>query len=101
MRKIAKRIGLVDQPNARKLHHGAIPLVGGISIFSTLVVTFLIFMPMSNNLTIYLGCSAVLIIVGVLDDYYDVSFKVRLFVQAGISLAMMLLGKHSLHNLGF
>ncbi|TQP99496.1 undecaprenyl-phosphate alpha-N-acetylglucosaminyl 1-phosphate transferase, partial [Vibrio cholerae] len=25
MRKIAKRIGLVDKPNARKLHQGVIP----------------------------------------------------------------------------
>ncbi|MDF5410070.1 undecaprenyl-phosphate alpha-N-acetylglucosaminyl 1-phosphate transferase, partial [Vibrio parahaemolyticus] len=32
MRKVAKKIGLVDKPNARKLHQGAVPLVGGISI---------------------------------------------------------------------
>lgn len=31
LRKVAKKIGLVDKPNARKLHQGAVPLVGGIS----------------------------------------------------------------------
>ncbi|MBE4223445.1 undecaprenyl-phosphate alpha-N-acetylglucosaminyl 1-phosphate transferase, partial [Vibrio parahaemolyticus] len=32
MRKVAKSIGLVDKPNERKLHEGAVPLIGGISI---------------------------------------------------------------------
>ncbi|MDV7106437.1 undecaprenyl-phosphate alpha-N-acetylglucosaminyl 1-phosphate transferase, partial [Vibrio sp. TH_r3] len=32
LRKVAKTIGLVDKPNKRKLHNGAIPLVGGIAI---------------------------------------------------------------------
>ncbi len=29
MRKVAKKIGLVDKPNARKHHKGVVPLVGG------------------------------------------------------------------------
>ena len=33
MRPIAIRIGLVDKPNYRKRHQGAIPLIGGISLF--------------------------------------------------------------------
>ncbi|MGI2897184.1 UDP-N-acetylglucosamine--undecaprenyl-phosphate N-acetylglucosaminephosphotransferase, partial [Vibrio alginolyticus] len=45
MRKVAKRVGLVDKPNARKLHQGVVPLVGGISIFSTILVGFLLFLP--------------------------------------------------------
>ncbi len=41
MRKVAKKIGLVDKPNARKLHQGVVPLVGGISIYLSLLVGFL------------------------------------------------------------
>ena len=33
-RQVAIQIGLVDKPNFRKRHIGAIPLVGGISIFA-------------------------------------------------------------------
>ncbi|MDF5383966.1 UDP-N-acetylglucosamine--undecaprenyl-phosphate N-acetylglucosaminephosphotransferase [Vibrio parahaemolyticus] len=101
MRKVAKRVGLVDKPNARKLHQGVVPLVGGISIFSTILVGFLLFLPMNDNLSLYLSCSAVLIALGALDDYYDVSFKIRLIIQAGISLAMIYIGGHSLHDLGY
>lgn len=101
MRKVAKKIGLVDKPNARKLHQGVVPLVGGISIFLSLFAGFILFLPMSLNLELYLLCSAILIVLGAIDDYFDVSFKIRLFVQAGISLAMILVGGHSLHHLGY
>ncbi|MGF1685158.1 UDP-N-acetylglucosamine--undecaprenyl-phosphate N-acetylglucosaminephosphotransferase [Photobacterium japonica] len=100
-RKVAKRIGLVDKPNARKLHQGVIPLVGGISIFTTVCIGFLLFLPVTPNLLLFLGCAFILVVIGAIDDYYDISFKFRLLVQAGISLAMIHLGGHSLHNLGF
>ncbi|OQQ01854.1 undecaprenyl-phosphate alpha-N-acetylglucosaminyl 1-phosphate transferase [Vibrio campbellii] len=101
LRKVAKRVGLVDKPNARKLHQGVVPLVGGISIYLTLLVGFIFFIPMNDNLSLYLVCSAILIVLGALDDYYDVSFKIRLAIQAGISLAMIHIGGHSLHDLGY
>ena len=101
MRKIAKRIGLTDKPNVRKHHQGEVPLIGGVSIFLSLAIGFLLFLPWSNNLTLYLICSAILIFIGVLDDFKDISFKFRLLIQAGISLAMILIGDHTLHNLGY
>ena len=101
LRKVAKRVGLVDKPNARKLHQGVVPLVGGISIYLTLLVGFIFFIPMNDNLALYLVCSAILIVLGALDDYYDVSFKIRLAIQAGISFAMIHIGGHSLHDLGY
>ncbi|HIF9252206.1 TPA: UDP-N-acetylglucosamine--undecaprenyl-phosphate N-acetylglucosaminephosphotransferase [Photobacterium damselae] len=101
MRKVAKKVGLVDKPNARKLHQGVIPLVGGISVYLSLLVGFTLYLPMAPSLQLYLSCAAILIVLGAFDDYFDISFKVRLVVQAGISLAMILIGQHSLHNFGY
>ncbi|MBV1838976.1 UDP-N-acetylglucosamine--undecaprenyl-phosphate N-acetylglucosaminephosphotransferase [Photobacterium ganghwense] len=100
-RKVAKRIGLVDKPNARKLHQGVIPLVGGVSIFSTLVIAFLLFTPVDNDTVLFLISAAILVITGVIDDRYDISFKVRLVIQAAVSLAMIQIAGKSLHNLGY
>lgn len=100
-RKLAKRIGLVDKPNARKTHQGVIPLVGGVSIFITLAVSFVMFIGPSSDLWLYLGCATILVVTGVIDDRYDISFKIRLVIQAGVSLAMIIIGEKSLHNLGF
>ncbi|MDD1782442.1 UDP-N-acetylglucosamine--undecaprenyl-phosphate N-acetylglucosaminephosphotransferase [Enterovibrio sp. ZSDZ35] len=99
-RKVAKRINLVDKPNARKLHTGAIPLVGGVSIYCAIALTSVLYVDMTNDDWLYLACGAVLIGIGVLDDKFDISFKVRLFVQAGISLAMIFAADLNLASLG-
>ncbi|GLT13168.1 UDP-N-acetylglucosamine--undecaprenyl-phosphate N-acetylglucosaminephosphotransferase [Vibrio algivorus] len=100
LRKWAKKIDLVDKPNARKLHDGAIPLVGGISI----TVTFLYFL--FNNATLlyqvelYALSVLILVFVGVLDDKYDISFKLRFAVQALLSVVVMQVANLHLHTIG-
>ncbi len=42
MRKFAFLINLVDKPNARKLHQGSVPSVGGLSISVVLAVVLII-----------------------------------------------------------
>ncbi|SMY16985.1 UDP-N-acetylglucosamine--undecaprenyl-phosphate N-acetylglucosaminephosphotransferase [Photobacterium aquimaris] len=101
MRKVAKKVGLVDKPNARKHHQGVIPLVGGISVFFAFAIAALLFLPVDLTLLLYLGCGLILLAVGVIDDYLDISFKIRLVVQAGIALAIISVGGHSLDNLGY
>ncbi|MCR9981990.1 UDP-N-acetylglucosamine--undecaprenyl-phosphate N-acetylglucosaminephosphotransferase [Vibrio alginolyticus] len=100
MRKVAKKIGLVDKPNARKLHNGAVPLVGGISI--CLVLTqYLTYNPSTiEHSWLYLLCICILTIVGAIDDKTDLSFKVRLGVQAVLSVVMMKVAGLELSNLG-
>ncbi|HDM8070127.1 UDP-N-acetylglucosamine--undecaprenyl-phosphate N-acetylglucosaminephosphotransferase [Vibrio harveyi] len=100
MRKVAKRIGLVDKPNARKLHNGAVPLVGGISICLVLA-QYLTFNPDTiEHSWLYLLCICVLTIVGAVDDKTDLSFKVRLGIQAILSIVMMKIAGLELNNLG-
>ena len=38
-RMIAKKVGLVDKPNARKVHTDLIPLVGGIGVFTAVLIS--------------------------------------------------------------
>ncbi len=59
------------------------------------------FLPVNVTLLLYLGCGLILLAVGVIDDYLDISFKIRLVVQAGIALAIISVGGHSLGNLGY
>ncbi|MGI2186046.1 UDP-N-acetylglucosamine--undecaprenyl-phosphate N-acetylglucosaminephosphotransferase [Shewanella oncorhynchi] len=100
-RKVAQRIGLVDKPNERKHHTGQIPLVGGISVFVTMLLALLWLPELLTLPYLYMGCALVLVIVGAIDDRYDISFKLRLVIQALVSIAMIVLGERSLHNLGY
>ncbi|WP_116645210.1 UDP-N-acetylglucosamine--undecaprenyl-phosphate N-acetylglucosaminephosphotransferase [Salinivibrio sp. HTSP] len=100
LRKAAKRIGLVDKPDHRKQHAGTVPLVGGIAICLSLVY-FLI-----NNPTIiphsglYASCMLILVAIGVLDDKFDIDFKLRFGVQGALAIAMIVLGNIELSRLG-
>ena len=100
-RKIAKKVGLVDKPNERKLHVGQVPLIGGIAIFTAIILTLCFTPVLGSSLLLYIVCSFILIVLGALDDRFDLSFKTRLVVQAAISLAMILIGYKSLYYLGF
>lgn len=100
MRKVAKRVGLVDKPNIRKLHKGAVPLVGGISICLVLA-QFLTFNPdIIEHSWLYLLCICALTAIGAIDDKIDLSFKVRMGVQAILSIIMMKVAGIELHSLG-
>lgn len=100
LRKVAKAVGLVDKPNVRKLHSGAIPLVGGISICLSLLYFLFNNQNIIPNSALYAGCIVILVSVGAVDDKYDISFKIRFSVQAALSIAMMILGGIELHTIG-
>jgi len=103
LRKVAKLpvIGLVDKPNyERKFHTGAVPLVGGISI----CISILCFI--YNNMTVlpysslYAFSIIVLVVVGALDDKFDICFKWRMGIQAILAIVMMVTTETQLANLG-
>ncbi|SNY63852.1 UDP-N-acetylglucosamine--undecaprenyl-phosphate N-acetylglucosaminephosphotransferase [Enterobacter sp. CC120223-11] len=87
--KTAPVIGLVDKPNARKLHQGQIPLVGGISLWvamSVLQVTNPAWLP---HQPVFWVCISLLLLVGVLDDKFDLPVLPRVIVQASAAGLMM------------
>ncbi|XDF77813.1 UDP-N-acetylglucosamine--undecaprenyl-phosphate N-acetylglucosaminephosphotransferase [Aliivibrio fischeri] len=100
MRKVAQRINLVDKPNERKHHTGAIPLVGGISICIVFMHFLLSHTDLLPNYKLYLVSIFTLTLVGAIDDKIDLSFKIRLFIQAGLSVGMMLIADIQLKQLG-
>jgi UDP-GlcNAc:undecaprenyl-phosphate GlcNAc-1-phosphate transferase len=100
LRKLAKKINLVDRPNERKKHQGVIPLVGGISIYLTILFALWYRPDLIINADIYVLCSSVLVIMGAIDDKYDVDYRIRLVVQILISCTMIFGAGLSLKSLG-
>ena len=100
-RKVAKVIGLVDKPNFRKRHQGLIPLVGGISVYAGICFSFLIAKYYIPHGWLYLSCAGVLVLVGALDDRFDISVKIRAAIQAIVGIIMMAYGNLHLSSLGY
>ncbi|KGJ99262.1 UDP-N-acetylglucosamine--undecaprenyl-phosphate N-acetylglucosaminephosphotransferase [Pseudoalteromonas sp. ND6B] len=100
MRKVARRVGLVDKPSGRKMHTGNVPLVGGVAICITIVNYIYTHPNMINHANLYMLCICGLTAVGALDDRFDLSVKIRMLVQALISIAMIYFANAELHTLG-
>lgn len=100
LRPLALRLNFVDVPGGRKSHLGHVPLIGGIGMFVGLVFAVL-FTPISFApfRALFAG-SALMILVGVLDDFNEMSAKLKLVMQIIAALVMANLGGVLLVDLG-
>ncbi|MEZ9198488.1 UDP-N-acetylglucosamine--undecaprenyl-phosphate N-acetylglucosaminephosphotransferase [Shewanella sp. 10N.286.54.B9] len=88
---IAQRVGLVDLPNDRKKHVGAIPLIGGVSIYCSVLLVSSIVFEQSQLFNLYLISAALILFLGVLDDKYDLSVRIRIAAQV-ITASILVFG---------
>jgi len=97
---LALRYSLVDSPNARKVHTGHIPLIGGVAIFFSFLLQSSFVASDLAELAPMLLAFTLIVLVGVLDDFKDLSFKIRLVVQALATCIMLFAADISLNSLG-
>lgn len=87
--RVAKKYKLLTDISTRNhpahTHTGIIPRGGGIPIFISLLVCSLIFLPMNKIVSGILIANAFLLILGLLDDKYDVSPYLRFIMNLTIS----------------
>jgi len=99
--KLAYRIGLVDEPDARKRHEGQVPLVGGLAMFIGFCVGLsLIYAPWERFPALITG-GFLLVVIGMLDDLQELSKRVRFLAQVVAALLMSLVGGVMLKDLGW
>ncbi len=94
LRPVAMSAGLVDVPDARKSHQGPIPLVGGLAIFASVLAACLV--PDLSGLSIsapevlsFVLAGLILVGVGLVDDFIELSPGTRFFAQALAALVMV------------
>ncbi len=97
---LAVKFGLVDTPCNRKQHDGAIPLIGGLSIFLAVFISVIAFYPLTTQVVSYLVCAGAIVILGVVDDYRQLGVKIRLCIQVVVALVMILGSDVYIQNLG-
>ncbi|MGY6743726.1 MAG: MraY family glycosyltransferase [Cecembia sp.] len=101
---------MLDKPNERKKHRNSVPLVGGISIYFASFLSLALILPLGQSIMEYKNtfiATSVLMLLGLLDDRYDLNAKIKLLIQLilahfvftqGIKIESMhgLLGIHEL-----
>ncbi|OGK11838.1 hypothetical protein A2954_05640 [Candidatus Roizmanbacteria bacterium RIFCSPLOWO2_01_FULL_37_12] len=92
----AKKFNLVTNKKTRihpaHTHTGLVPRGGGLPIYSALFLTALVFIPISKIVSGILITSGLLVIVGILDDYFDLSPYLRFSLNLIISAIMISFG---------
>jgi len=86
---LASRIKLIDEPGGRKQHAAQTPLVGGIGIFLGTVTLAIVHPPIFEIFSALFFISALILVVGMFDDMYDISAKLRLAVFSLAGLLMI------------
>lgn len=97
-RKLAFKLGMIDQPNRRKLHLTPIPLLGGLSMYLAFMAALILLLPVDYWAEIkgFLFGATVLIIVGTLDDKGLLHHQIKLLVAMPIAaLILMASGVHT------
>lgn len=94
--KLAWKLGLIDNPalhrHPKVIHTKPIPRSGGIALFAAFAIASFIFLPADNYLLGILGGGAVIVVIGIIDDYLlsrgkrDFSPYIRLGMQTVAAL---------------
>jgi UDP-GlcNAc:undecaprenyl-phosphate GlcNAc-1-phosphate transferase len=87
----ARRVNFVDQPNARKIHTRPIPLLGGVGVYAGVILA-LLRSSVDRSLSLLLLASLLVMLLGVIDDRFDLHSRYRLLVQATVALGLSLSG---------
>jgi UDP-GlcNAc:undecaprenyl-phosphate/decaprenyl-phosphate GlcNAc-1-phosphate transferase len=92
--KFAWKINFLDNPNSRKMHIKAIPLLGGIAVFAgfLIMVCYLILTKQHIlNLDIigYLAAALIIVVVGVIDDRFGMNPYLKLIGQLSSCLIFL------------
>ena len=93
VKKLAFKIGAVDIPkDSRRMHKKPTARLGGLAIFFGFIISALLFSHINMELAgMLFGCS-IIVILGVFDDIYALSAKLKLLVQIAAALCPVLAG---------
>jgi UDP-GlcNAc:undecaprenyl-phosphate GlcNAc-1-phosphate transferase len=93
-RRIALRLGVIDQPNARKIHINPIPLLGGVAIYGSFIAALLLFgnrYRLNELVSILVGAS-LMSFLGMWDDRHSLNPLLKLLGQFLAASILVLTG---------
>ena len=91
--KFARKHGIVDNPNARKLQRVPVPVFGGIVVYSGILMGGIVLSIWMWNWVLFYGLigMTIMMIIGIWDDQKDISALLRLFIEIALVTAFIVL----------
>lgn len=90
---VIKKIGLLDDPKYHKhpgmIHKKPTPRGGGIPFFIGIVIAGIFFLPLTKAVIALFAASFIALLIGVIDDKYDISPYLRFLVNIAVALIVV------------
>lgn len=97
---LAGRFGLVDHPAGRKTHARPTPVIGGLAMLLAVLVLLMPFGEVGRASFGFGLAAIILTITGVVDDRYDISWRLRIALQIVAALVMIEVGDIRIEQVG-
>ncbi len=91
IKNIAVKLGVIDRPNYRKIHQNLTPRLGGIAIFISFMIGFVATLPSSPLILPILTGAIIIVLVGILDDIFELKARWKLLGQT-LATCIVILG---------
>ncbi|MEK4634143.1 glycosyltransferase family 4 protein [Bacillus sp. 4A_MP3] len=93
IKKLAIKVGAVDKPNHRKIHSKTMPRMGGLAIFIGVIVGVVCSgIYHETKMTAIIVGAFVIIFLGIIDDRYQLSAKVKFIIQLAVGIMIVSTG---------
>jgi UDP-GlcNAc:undecaprenyl-phosphate GlcNAc-1-phosphate transferase len=89
LRPLAKSIGLLDRPGGHKTHSGNVPVIGGIAMLGGLLLAAVLGGGLGHHGNVVLIAALFMVLIGALDDRFNLAPQFRLFAHAGAAIALV------------
>lgn len=99
--RLARPLRLVDVPDERKVHNGSVPRIGGIAMVVGAVIPILVWVPLREDIRGFLLGTGVLLVFGLLDDRYDLDYRLKFLGQFLAAMVVIVLGGVIIERLPF
>lgn len=93
VKKVAFKLGAVDNPGGRHIHKKVMPKLGGLAIFLGFLLGYMIFGEHSEQMNSVLIGSFVIVITGMIDDISDLRVREKLIGQLIAACIITFYGK--------
>ncbi len=101
LQPVAGRLDLLDHPKGRKDHAHPTPITGGIAMaVGVMVAGMMTLTTVGTSFFGFMAAALLLVVVGLLDDKYDLRWWIRVLAQVAAALIMVYVGDVRISQLG-
>ena len=98
--RMALRFGIVDMPDARKVHSAPVPRIGGLAIALGSCIPFALWHQTSEFTIAWLVGAGILVLLGLIDDIRGLDYKIKFLGQIAAAMIMVFYGGLRIESLG-